>query len=353
MSFQDIRGQEKPIQILKEYIKQARLAGSYLFIGPQNTGKALVAQTLAKAVNCQTQGTDSCDACNSCLKIKKNQHPDVHFIGEPGSDSLKIEEIRGLQKEINLKPYEARKKVFILSDAEKLTAEASNALLKVLEEPPANSLIILVSSKPAILFKTIVSRCQIVRFQALKRQGLEEILKRDNHLDGDTAHYLAYFCEGRIGRALGLAGQDTLREKNRIINEFIPTLRSEQKRVGRDSASKGQEEKEPRAFSPGGSIFSRPQARSVPGAPEKESLKICLNILASWFRDLYFVKVGMPHAQLVNIDRKPDLLKSINQYAFRDLESILNSISNSLLYLDQNINVKLLVSNLRIKLWKG
>ncbi len=130
MSFQDIKGQDKPIQMLKEYIKQSRLNGGYLFVGPEGVGKRLVAKTVAKAINCQGEGLDasttlsvdgernrtidSCDKCVSCLKIDKNQHPDFHLIDTESSDDIKIEYIRQLQKDINLKPYEGKTKVFIM-----------------------------------------------------------------------------------------------------------------------------------------------------------------------------------------------------------------------------------------------
>lgn len=314
MSFQDIKGQDKPIQILKEYIKHSRLTGSYLFVGEDGIGKKLVAKTLAKALNCENETLDPCDRCAPCLKIERGQHPDVHCLDTEASDSIKIEYIRQLQKDINLKPYTGKKKVFIIDDAHNLTAEASNALLKMLEEPPEDSLIILISAKPALLFKTIISRCKMLRFYPLQRTKLEEILRRDFHLDNNPAHYLAYFCEGRLGRALKLKDTDILKEKNRIIDGFALARRS-----GLENLP----------------IENRNNVRSY------------LNILAAWFRDIYFIKIGMPYGELINLDRKDELLKVMSRYALFDLEEILNSLSNSLLYLEQNINTKLLLSNLR------
>jgi len=329
MSFQDIKGQDKPIQILKEYIKHSRFTGSYLFVGEEGVGKKLVAKTLAKALNCENQTLDSCDSCVSCLKIEKGQHPDIHIIDssatgvnlEQGqrsdaavSDSIKIEYIRQLQKDINLKPYEGKQKVFIIDNAHNLTAEASNALLKILEEPPASSLIILISAKPALLFKTIISRCKMMKFYPLQRTKLEEILKKDFHLDNNPAHYLAYSCEGRIGRALKLKDIDILREKNRIIDAFTQVRRAD-----------------PDKFS----IENRNNARNH------------LNILAGWFRDMYLIKIGTPYSGLINLDRKEELLRLMHRYTFTDLYEIFNSLSKSLLCLEQNVNIKLLLSNLR------
>lgn len=317
MSFQDIKGQDQPISILKNYLRDKSVSCSYLFIGPQGLGKFLAAKTLAKALNCSEADSDGCGQCASCLKIEKNQHPDVHiYAPEPDYQSIKIEDIRQLQKEINLKAYEARKKVFIIDDAHNLTAEAANALLKTLEEPAGDSLIILVTSKPNLLFKTIVSRCKVIKFYPLKRSRLQEIISRDYSCDERLAHFLAYFCEGRIGTAISLKDADVLNAKNRIIDEIILSR-------------------------------SGPVYRS---GPDREELRKCLNVLATWFRDIYMLKIGMPQIELINFDRKNDLLKSAGLYSFAGLDDIIRFISDAFLYLEQNINPRLLLSNLKAAL---
>lgn len=139
MALKDILGQEKPIQRLKKYISTENFPGAYLFTGPEGIGKSLVALNFAKTVNCLEEKGDSCEKCISCLKMNKNNHPDLHIIdavNNTESSEIKIEYIRHLQEEIYLKPYEARKKVFIIHDAHNLTVDASNAFLKTLEEPP-------------------------------------------------------------------------------------------------------------------------------------------------------------------------------------------------------------------------
>ncbi len=328
MAFSDIKGQARPINILKGYIEQAHLEGSYLFVGPEGIGKKFVARTLAKQVNCLKNQTDCCDQCASCLKIEKGQHPDVHIIDgstslainpersrkvEGGATEIKIEYIRQLQRDIALKPYEGKTKVFIIDNAHKLTPEAQAALLKILEEPPRNSLIILISDKPALLFKTIISRCKILKFAPLIRAELKEVFKKDYGFDNNTAHFLAYFSEGRLGCALRLKDADTLNFKNRIIDKF--------------------------ALSPKLNLDTLP-------LQYREEVRGYLNILATWFRDIYLVKIGMPYSEIINFDRKDELLKVMSRFSFLDLNEILGTISDSISYLERNINVRLLLYNL-------
>lgn len=319
MSFRNILGQETAINRLKGYIEQGRLVNGYLFTGPEGVGKKMAAITLAKAVNCESQAADACDKCPSCLRMAANQHPDLHLIDAEDAERIKIESIRQLQREIFLRPYEARKKVFIIDNAHQLTAEASGALLKVLEEPPKNSMIILISAKPNLLFKTIISRCRLIKFYPMARAGLEESLKKDYSLHLYLAHFLAYFCEGRIGNALFLRGTDVLREKNMVIDDFLFTRSSSM-----DNLSKA-------------------------GAPQ---MRRYLNILAAWFRDAYLVRAGLPHSEVINLDRKSELLEFTGRFTSAELEEILKSISDYIFYLQHNINPKLLMANLRAQTWK-
>jgi DNA polymerase III subunit delta' len=314
MSFNNMRGNEQPLEIIKCYLKNADASASrsFLFCGPEGIGKRLAAITLAKAINCSEAAGDSCNSCSSCLRIEQKQHPDIHFIDDSDSGSIKIDHIRQLQKDISLRPYEARKKVFIIDNAHTMTAEAANALLKVLEEPAKDSLIILVSSKTALLFKTIISRCQIVKFHPMQRTSLQEILIREYGLEPVKAHFIAYFSEGRIGRALSLKDSGIFEDKNRIINEFC---------------------------------FGRPGSNGLQ-ITDKQEFRAAMNILAVWFRDLYLLKSGLTPGQLVNLDRKDDLLKVVKSRTFLEFDGALESISTSLLRLEQNINIKLLLANL-------
>jgi DNA polymerase-3 subunit delta' len=325
MIFGDIIGQDKAIGRLKNYVDTQELDGTYLFTGPAGVGKALTALAFAKAVNCTTPGAYGCCDCVSCRKIEKRSHPDIHIIdsseqesGENEEDSIqiKISAIRSLQEEINYRPYEARKKVFIINNAHQLNLQSANAFLKTLEEPPRDSLIILVTDRPSLLLPTVLSRCRVVKFYPMERSALEKILLdhpgAGADLDPAQAHFLAYFSEGSLGVSLRLKSSGLYEEKNKVIDLFCGLGANDQDPV---------------------SLASR------------QDLLASFNILASWFRDIYLLKTGAAVSQLIHVDREKELASLADSYSFVELDRIFGVLSESVLQVGHNLNKKLLVSN--------
>jgi DNA polymerase III subunit delta' len=151
------------IERFKRLAKANRLAHAYLFTGPAGTGKTEVALELAKLVNCEDEKLAPCGACVPCRKIASGNHPDVYMVGVE-DEGIKIDEVRQMLGRIGLRAYEAKRKVFILGQVERMTTEAANALLKTLEEPAPNTLMILTTSVPEIVLDTVKSRCHTVKF---------------------------------------------------------------------------------------------------------------------------------------------------------------------------------------------
>ena len=193
----NVIGQEKAIAILQGILKRKRLASSYLFCGESGIGKKITAINFAKAVNCQNSpgsagdiqasflsaappssletGYDACDTCESCLKIDAGSHPDIILIS-PQEGLIKIDEIRTIEETLSFRPYEGMKKVVIVDDADTMNQAAANTFLKTLEEPPEDSLIILITSRPDRLLPTIRSRCSAITFHPLSLDSCRQIL---------------------------------------------------------------------------------------------------------------------------------------------------------------------------------
>lgn len=179
----EIKNQNLASRILKGILKTRRIANAYLFAGPSGAGKKFAAVQFAKALICEKGG---CETCSSCSKIQESSHPDVHLIAtEQNKDSISIEQIRNMQKDVCLRPFLAELKVYIIEDAERMSEEATNSLLKILEEPPSDTVFILTTSSPQNIFPTIISRCQTVRFTRgleIEKKNLEIVAEGEPRL---------------------------------------------------------------------------------------------------------------------------------------------------------------------------
>ena len=165
MSFSNLKQQEAVAEQLHRSLQRGRLAHAYLFTGPRGSGKEAVARTLAKALNCTQKDHDSCDRCDSCRRIDEGAHPDVYWVRpESKSRRIQVEQMREFMKAVNLRSSMGGVKVGIVVDADCLGEEASNAFLKTLEEPPAQTVIVLLTADPQRLLPTILSRCLRISF---------------------------------------------------------------------------------------------------------------------------------------------------------------------------------------------
>lgn len=225
MNFAQIKGQEAAITNLKNFIKTGKVPPAMIFYGPAGVGKATAALAFAKALNCQDLSADfePCENCQSCRQIEAQTHPDIIFADfayqaallkkeEDEQQNIKIETVRSLTTASQQKAVAAKWKVFIIDKAEKLVTAAANALLKFIEEPPQNTVWILVSSKRETMLSTIKSRCQSIPFAPLSNQIIEEILV-DNYIESDLAKKAAQYAEGSTANAFLIAS---------LLEDFSP-----------------------------------------------------------------------------------------------------------------------------------
>jgi len=223
MSLKNIIGQEKAVGMLSGVIMRQRVASSYLFCGERGIGKKTTALNFAKALNCQQPElqADACDVCESCIKIDAGSHPDLLVIS-PEERQIRIEEIRMIDDILSFKPFEGRKKIVLVDDAETMNISAANAFLKTLEEPPEDSLIILISSRPDLLPATIRSRCSRINFAPLSAEACRRVLSEKVPEQG--LELTARLSMGRPGLALSM---DLMEERTWFLNLFRDMLGAE------------------------------------------------------------------------------------------------------------------------------
>lgn len=260
--FEKIVGQEKPLSILKNAIIKNKIANSYLFYGNDGIGKFTSALYFGMALNCEnTSDGFPCGVCNSCKKFLNFSHPDFLYIfptpkldisltGDIKSESalkeyleyienkkktpwkkfffsknteIRMDSIRRLEHKINFTPYEAKYKIYIIEDADKVNTKAENAFLKTLEEPPKDSVIILTTSKPNDLLPTILSRCQKIHFSSLPEKIIFQKLLADTKLDTPMAKMIAKIANGNMEKALQFADQGFM-EARRNTDIFLQLI---------------------------------------------------------------------------------------------------------------------------------
>jgi DNA polymerase-3 subunit delta' len=175
MAFQNILGNSRVKTILSKGLKRTRIPHSLLFVGPEGVGKMETALVVAKALNCLQKFDDSCEECPSCVAINKGNFPDVMEI-LPEKSVVTIDQMRDLKSTAYLKPMVGKKRIFIIPDAEKVREDASNSILKILEEPPSFTHIILLTDNPYLILPTIKSRCQVLTFAPVLKEDIEKAL---------------------------------------------------------------------------------------------------------------------------------------------------------------------------------
>lgn len=207
---------------LQNSFEHGRLAHAYLFEGDQGTGKAELALWFAKHMFClNLQNEMPCEKCNNCLRITSKDHPDVVEI-EPDGQSIKVDQIRALQSELAKSGFESVKKVVIIHQAEKMNSNSANSLLKFLEEPPANFMIILETQSLGKILPTIRSRCQTIHFQALSTERLQSRLESEQ-IPAKTAKLLANLTNS-YGKAVEISKDEWFNESRDVVIQWFNYL---------------------------------------------------------------------------------------------------------------------------------
>jgi DNA polymerase-3 subunit delta' len=236
--FESITDQIRPALILKTFLRKGAVPHALLFTGIEGVGKLTTAKIFAMACNClgnsavqppeNSGGTglsdnfnisEPCGVCRSCRKILSNSHPDIIHI-KPSGNNIRISQIRDLCDTLSLKPYEAKIRVVILSDAQAMNTAAGNALLKILEEPPDNTMLILTATEKSDLIPTVSSRCQNIKFNPVPRKKIERMLTDSKGIDPVSAGIYAGMSDGSISKALALSSGRPLKKRDWIIGEL-------------------------------------------------------------------------------------------------------------------------------------
>ncbi len=317
MAFKDIAGNVRIKRILKLAFERGRVPHSVIFAGPEGVGRREMALTLAKTLNCRTLTADSCDECPSCRAIDAGTHPDVMVLTVE-VQKLKVEQTELVKQMAYLRPMMGRRRVFIIDDAKDMTPEASNSLLKVLEEPPAFAHIILLTDSPHFLLPTIRSRCQTLAFSPIGREEIEEIL-RERDVSPEQARILALLVDGNLERALELDWDEVraLKEEAWGLFEALSSADRSSRFLERFGA--------------------------VPKAAQEEFGRV-LEVFSSFVRDILLLRLGGDPALLLNPDFDERLRDAVPSWSSARILGVLAELDFLSVQLEGNLNKGLLAA---------
>ena len=328
-------GHEAAIALLSRSLEREMLSHAYMFVGPSRVGKTTLALNLAQGANClDVPAARPCGECGQCVRIAQGIHPDVQVIDrEPNASGSRtrrdigIDQVREAQRSAVLKPYEGRSRVFIFQEASSLTSEASNALLKLLEEPPDSVLLILLADSRESIPDTIVSRCQQIDFRTLPVETIARYLQDTQEVPQERAMELARLSGGKIGWAIEAAGDPSMVEEYTNELEGVSQL-----------LDNGLEERFAYAEEVA-TLYGRDWERAL------GRLKVGMN----WWRDMLLVKSG--HEDLVS---SPPVMEDLRRHAqwisTPQVVQALNATRETIDYLESNVNPRLSLDVLMLSL---
>lgn len=310
-------GQDKILSLLDYSLKTNTIAHAYLLVGPRHVGKGTLAINLAQALNCDGPELP-CGQCRSCQRIREGKHPDVTPIGLDSKTEIGIDDIRGLQRLANLPPYEGKCKVFIIDEAEYLSTEAANSLLKILEEPPQRVVWLLLASEEERLLPTVISRCQRLELKPVPSERVQEVLINSYNVDADKAKLLTRLCHGRLGWALSaLVNADILEQRVQRIDKLVSLL----------PASLEQR-------------FAYAQELANRFSQDRRAGAEIMEIWLDWWRDLMLIKGGCPEA-IINVDYEAVLQEQARGLSLSEIERFLANLGLLQEVISKNVNPRL------------
>lgn len=314
-------GHDWAITLLQRAIETRHFAHAYLISGIEHIGKTTLARWVAQSLNCAGQPVP-CGQCRSCKLILAAKHPDVHLIA-PEGNTLKIDQVRALQHDLALSPVEGRHRVAIIEGMEKATAEASNALLKTLEEPPPSVVLILIAPEPEALLPTIVSRCQPIALRPLSVEAVRQALIERWHVEDSRADKLAHLSGGKLGWAV-IAAQDesVLARREQLLDDLLRLI--EQGRVERFAYAEEM-------------------------ASDSQAARETLRLWQTWWRDVMLV-AGGSQALVSNLDRIEPLRDQAQRFGIEQAASAASAMTRTVWQIEHNANARLALEALMLDL---
>jgi DNA polymerase-3 subunit delta' len=317
-----IIGHEWAVGLLQKAIARGRLSHAYLFIGPAQVGKTTLARAFAQALLCEQQPAGSCGVCRVCQRITQGRFPDLQLIVAE-KNTIQIDQVRALQTDAALSPLEGRYRVFIIREIERATLPAANALLKLLEEPPPQVILLLTATRRDQVLPTILSRCQLMSLRPLPLEQTRSALETRWGVEPERAALLARLSAGRLGWAIAAHTNPDLWQARASQLDRLLALTAE------------------------GYVERLRYAEKL--SRQEDGPELALGLWAAWWRDVLLIQRGAADA-VINLDRRAQLAQQAALYPPEQVERALTDLLRTLRRLRANVNVRLALDVLMLRL---
>jgi DNA polymerase-3 subunit delta' len=290
------------------------VANGYIFCGPKGSGKSLTAAVFARALNCRGEDQGKpCGNCTSCRKFESGNNPNIEII-KPTGASIKIKQIREVIANVSKKPFESGYKVIILDEADKMTQDAQDAFLKTLEEPPANTIFILLVQNHNSLLPTVISRCQIFYMRKVLTPEIERYLLENYNYDKEQICFAAVSANGIIGRAAEILNNKELQDLRKLYVSLISKISN--------------------------NSYTEMSAAAGELVESREAAEKLLDFMLSWYRDILVSKQDCEKQILVNSDNADIIMRQGEKLDENKLNRIIDVIKRTISYINHNVGTK-------------
>lgn len=316
--FHDILGHEQIIAHLQNAIAEDKVSHAYIFNGPEASGKMMLAEAFAMALQCEGEGKRPCLECRSCRQAADHNQPDIIYVSHEKPNTIGVDDIRTqINNDIDIKPYSSRYKVYIVDEAQKMNQQAQNALLKTIEEPPAYAIILLLTTNADSFLQTILSRCITLNLKAVKEDKIKEYLMKHYQIPDYQADICAAFSQGNVGKAIQLASSEEFGELKASVLQLMKRLED---------------------------IDLYEMTGAVKQIAEyKLSVNDYFDLMMIWFRDVLYLKATNDVDGLIFKDEVYDIKKQAAKRSYQGIETILEALEKAKIRLNANVNFDLVI----------
>ena len=316
--FKDIVGHEQIIEHLQNAISMGKVSHAYILNGPDLSGKMMIAEAFARALQCENEGTDGCGECKSRRQAQDHNHPDIIYVKHEKPNNISVDDIRTqLNNDIVIKPYSSKYKIYIVDEAEKMNQQAQNALLKTIEEPPAYAVILLLTTNADSFLQTIRSRCITLNMKSVKDEVIKSYLMTKHKIPDYQADICAAFAQGVVGKAVKLASSDEFNELKESALSLIKRL---------DDID---------VYELGAAV------KQI--SDYKLQVQDYFDLMMIWYRDVLYMKATNDVNGLISKDEVYDIKKQAAKHSYQGIETIIESLDKAKVRLNANVNFDLVI----------